>query len=131
MISYELAKQLKDAGFPQNTFKEGYFLWNRGERERAINTSRIGDFPHKQETVYIPTLAELIEACGDDYGFGQLYRIGTKGNFSFHAETNIELILQTSGSTPEEAVAKLWLELNRCIAREKKDGRMHTCEKYR
>ena len=51
-MNYELAKQLKDAGFPQ------------GEYPFYVKDA----FNHfKKEIVYYPNLSELIEACEGDY----------------------------------------------------------------
>ncbi len=59
-----------------------------------------------------PSLSELIEECGED--FFQL----TKGSACWYAEPDIELQPPTvpqmvQGTTPEEAVARLWLSLNK------------------
>lgn len=99
-MNYELAKQLKDAGFLLE--KVGYG-WN-GNKAIAIDDIRY----------YAPTLSELIEACGD--GFMQLLNL--KG--SYHAlncmfdskDFKENKYLEGTGNTPEEAVAKLWLALN-------------------
>jgi hypothetical protein len=53
-VQYELAQELRDAGFPQtgrgtHTGPSDKLVWRAGDR------------------VYIPTLEELIEACGDDF----------------------------------------------------------------
>jgi len=53
-MNYELAKQLYDAGFPQ----QGFGRWV-GNPDQVI--WRAGD------RVYVPTLEELIKACGDDF----------------------------------------------------------------
>lgn len=91
MITYELAKKLKDAGFPQYNHSPEY----RGDR---LNES--------PNIPYEPTLSELIEACGD--GFINLY------NFGSFWQTNFKdgMAGETAGKTPEEAVANLWLKLN-------------------
>ncbi len=97
MITYELAKQLKDAGFPQKEITPSHV------REAM-------DY-EQDEVVTFPTLSELVEACGDR--FHELHHCN-KGNdpkkwwaYSYNlAETG-------EGFTPEEAVAKLWLELNK------------------
>jgi len=94
MITFELAKQLKDAGFP---LKEATF-----SDEFLKCTSFDG------VTVYVsPTLSELIEACGDKSVL--VITIGTAFTTVLHGESG----LICNGSTPEEAVAKLWLELNK------------------
>lgn len=52
-MTYDLAKQLKDAGFPQTktdgTLKNGHYI------------------AEGREPCFDPTLSELIEACGDDF----------------------------------------------------------------
>jgi hypothetical protein len=97
-MDYELAKELKDAGFPQ--------MWGLTPEEQKV-VEELGErsvYPN----AYIPTLEELIEACQPSHSFvlrhdecweafdrsvdGSLYRGG--------------------GISPEEAVARLWLALN-------------------
>jgi hypothetical protein len=48
MISYELAKKLKDAGFPQSELA-------RAQRKAGY------------DYISMPTLSALIEACGEDF----------------------------------------------------------------
>ncbi len=84
-MNYELAKQLKDAGFPQD--------------ECCVH----GKSGH--DHVFEPSLSELIEACGDE--FHGLWRVMDEW-FAKDARG-----LEIKGSTPEEAVAKLWLALNK------------------
>jgi len=105
MIDYKLAKELKDAGFPQ----EGTL--------KAMGIHNDGALKFHPEPCEMPQLSELIEACGDRF----LIRLeetfaeggGThwwaKARWKDH-DTWIEAI---NGSTPEIAVAKLWLELNK------------------
>lgn len=97
-MNIELAKKLKDAGFPQN---HKYFM---GECEKC------GDiFELEQGTPCIPTLSELIETCGKGFKFLERLRKPDEEG-SFWAESdNIGIC----GETPEEAVANLWLELNK------------------
>lgn len=92
MIPYELAKKLKDAGFPQE-MKDGSML------DDGLNNEGYGP-----ETAYDPTLSELIEACGESF-----VMLGHRGSGWFSESiSNIG-----NGTTPEEAVANLWLELNK------------------
>ncbi len=104
-MNYSLAKELKDAGFSQEG--DGKVLGRsfddladyRGEDEIYTISEEV--------TCYVPTLSELIEACGDD--FGQLTRVLSgewDANNSIHD-------IRTNDSTPEEAVARLWLALNK------------------
>jgi len=84
----ELAKQLKDAGFKPISFG-------------------VMELPDGTKVTFnerFPTLSELIEACGDKIdglqrGFGKWYAVTTTSS--------------KEGNTPEEAVANLWLELNK------------------
>jgi hypothetical protein len=110
-MTYELAKQLKDAGFPQNISSHAEGSWT-------------DDLSTMDETVYFPTLSELIEACGED--FNDLLRVGgvdmaTKKKtvppkglewrataFRYGLGTNYE-----NGATHEEAVANLWIFLHK------------------
>jgi hypothetical protein len=96
-MTYELAKQLKDAGFPQ----EGNGVWY------PDNPNGEGD------ACYAPTLSELIVACGD--GIVGLTRMwegkwlkGWGAMYTRYPMDSFHSIIE--GNTPEEAVAKLWLE---------------------
>ena len=81
-MTYELAKQLKDAGFPQD-----------------YNPQPAG-WGGADDDTHNPTLEELILACADDFVILVRDRLG-----NWYAESEI-------GSTPTEAVAKLWLALH-------------------
>jgi hypothetical protein len=77
MISKELAKQLQDAGFP---------LARRKQRE----------------TMAVPTLSELIEACEPKYFTLEQEKDEPKWTARQRGRG-------AGGATPEEAVAHLWL----------------------
>lgn len=123
-MNYELAKELKDAGFPQEG--KGTYWPDNPDGE--------GD------TAYAPTLEELIEAVMSDFtarntwqNMGHLHffelapNINTQGliddigktsewraTHSYGADLdNIEWSENKFGSTPTEAVARLWLALNK------------------
>lgn len=95
-MTYELAKELKEAGFPQ----DGHF-----GIDAVGSVGCIGDHPAKMPLVIkVPTLSKLIEACGGkDFMLGQMQREWT-------ATMNE---LSGRGPTPEEAVARLWLSLHK------------------
>ena len=105
-MTYELAKELKDAGFPQPAldFKGGFLFAESGE---PVDTQ-----------AYVPTLSELIEACGKN--FGGLVRLS---NGTWNAATPVidtgmnygNPSTEVEGSSPEEAVSRLWLALNKRI----------------
>ena len=102
-MNYKLAKQLKDAGFP---FRKGLgckrFVNENGEQ------FNYGQIPPNMKNEEIPTLSELIDACGDGFWKmeNQYGRWGVIGR-------DYKVLISVSGKTPEEAVAKLWLKLNK------------------
>lgn len=102
-MNYELAKKLKEAGYPMKL---------------AITTSdpsNLFTYPVGGAHFYIyPTLSELIEACGDR--FACLLNLGNDDWKARADEPCYECYNgqpEGKGSTPEEAVANLWLELNK------------------
>ena len=93
-MTYELCKKLKEAGFPQQV---------SCNHHAAQNCSCYEDWR--------PTLSELIEACGER--FKSLWR-HTGGTWTAEYGTRrIAPRRRCDGSTPEEAVACLWLALNK------------------
>ena len=99
-MNYELAKQLSDAGFPQG-----------GQGKWVLPPETI--IARREDRVYVPTLSELIEACGSN--FQALFREQDRWTAQqelpandpggkFHIATAV---------TPEDAVALLWLALNK------------------
>jgi hypothetical protein len=96
-MNYELAKELKDAGFPQKG--NGGFL---------VETELVGEtIAGKKDTeCYTPTLSELIEAC-----------MPRKLHLVVTSEKSMAWVgdgtRNSGGSTLEEAVARLWLALNK------------------
>jgi hypothetical protein len=90
-MTYELAKQLKDAEFPQG----GGGKWI-GPPQKIV-------WRH-DDRAYYPTLEELIEAI-EPLGALTLQWNGEE----WTAETNLHPKLR--GSTPAEAVGRLWLAL--------------------
>lgn len=102
-MKYETAKKLKDAGFPQSG--DGDFcLGSIEEDQGGITTTN---------SVYIPTLEELIDACGEEF-WNLTYSRKEKG---WSAESFEAATATISGTifldTPSEAVANLYLALNK------------------
>ena len=108
-MNYELAKELKEAGFPQRD-RHFYFSEHTTPPTRwDINVIDAGQ--RVENEIAAPTLEELIEACGDQFRGLQRLENGKwycTANALDWTENGIEVI----ESTPEEAVAKLWLALN-------------------
>jgi hypothetical protein len=102
----ELAKELSGAGFPNIQdvqHRQGReFLTPDGR----LSVYSVGD-EASTEDWFLPTLSELIAACGDrflslilDDGKWRCTASGYEGNDDLY-------------STPSEAVARLWLALNK------------------
>jgi hypothetical protein len=94
MITYELAKKLKDAGFPQS--------------ELASAQQKAG-----YDYVSMPTLSTLIEACGEN--FGALGREPNRWLACGYVSERGEWKNVHAGESPEEAVARLWLSINQTV----------------
>lgn len=109
-MDYELCKKLKENGFPQ----DGNGMWWNRSVELAMSNLKL-----EVSEAYVPTLDELIEACGDEIA---LFKMGNQWTAVKHAGiekalnwmgVNVHLTeFDAKGSTPSEAVANLWLKLN-------------------
>jgi hypothetical protein len=101
-ISYELAVELKEKGFPLEKLKD----WNMEQCPFSWGHFDGGD----GESYIFPQLSELIEACGDDFVKlekeldGSFTVEGIKGGIVGESFRENQL-------TPEIAVARLWLSL--------------------
>ena len=109
MISYELAKSLKEARFPQRL--GGGDCYNT----KGVITPTSVVFALKEilnedfSSFYAPTLSELIDQCVSI----------AENDFSLYEGWTAEIIeglepgVVAKGKTPEESVAKLWLALQK------------------
>ena len=105
-MNYELAKELKDNGFPFK-YPAKEVLLPSGKIESVEDFIESVD-----KRVPIPTLSELIEACG--IAFFDLRRCIDKYNTTLiWAASSINRGGYVMGKTPLEAVARLWLVLNK------------------
>lgn len=101
-LSYELCKRLKECGFPDMSSAE-------------METNGREYISDGEQWLKVPTLSELIEACGRK--FGGIYQVQGKDlrmkdtvhwyAYSYGKKIEIE------GKTPEEAVANLYLKINK------------------
>lgn len=99
-ITYETAKKLKDAGFPQHEFCECFDM-----------------------EVCTPSLEELIEACPKTFnGYAFDLICVEKDNIwiAWYEPPNREIATKSQtreglGQSPAEAVAALWLSLNKKV----------------
>jgi hypothetical protein len=102
-MDYELARQLKDAGLPQNGL--GFFA----AENRVVGSRQYSD----TFDAYVPSLSELIGACGDS--FASLVRqVASEGQVRWLACSHTSQAV--SGATAVEAVARLWLTTTKAKA---------------
>lgn len=108
MITYEIAKQLKETGFPQKSVEYRDFLITVGDKPIDEHSAKEMGY----EYAYVPTLSELIEACG---------RIGVKIGYmedgriyaEFDKDDGHGNLIDFCLPTLEEIYSNLWLELNK------------------
>lgn len=105
MISYELAKRIKEAGFPQTFTNPTHFIEPNSD---AKITDVVALSPEK--FISIPTLEEAIEACGSKLALSEDGEKDDKWLATRFGE-GLERITQ-AGSSPLEAVLNLWLAIN-------------------
>lgn len=128
MLSYELARELKDAGFSQGGFIGARYYNLVGHPGAGIPvqwavTTQISEgrmFEEDGGYTRIPTLPELIEACGESFSELHYNSEGANADLKWLASGFIlsDIFPQgidclKHGSTPEIAVARLWLALNK------------------
>lgn len=111
MITYELAKKLKDAGFPQGTGKDGEHHECPHKEFYQDSAILILHGTECNDWVYFPILSELIEACGDE--FLKLVKSYKYGWEAVQVLNPKKKRIRGIGNSPEEAVANLWLELSK------------------
>lgn len=115
-MTYELAKQLKEAKFPQGEELYCQCAFLSEADKHAQQTNRVYDC--KTERVSKPTLEELIEACGEKFGDLVYYSTFPKER-SWEAlakwlepgDEQARWLKSPMVATPTEAVARLWLSL--------------------
>ena len=103
-MDYELARQLEEAGWFEN-WRHDHCGYKWIDKDGDI-------FDHPQDDAcMIPALSELIEACGDK--FGALMKRGSWWYAITRKDLDNRFGIGLIGKTPEETVARLWLELQK------------------
>ena len=102
-MNYELALKLKEAGFYQKYGEGLRFIYPDGTREMVVSDEE----NQVKNGCYIPSLEELIEACGTRFcGLFAPTRIA-----SYWRAIDPNEDAYGHGTNAFEAVANLWLEL--------------------
>jgi hypothetical protein len=108
-MTIELAKQLRDADFP---FGISDISFPSIDPIVTVGQEKFIRFDDDKDTWYLlPTLSELIAACGDSFGI-LVKETHPEHLWEFHARKR-HGDYSCWGLTPEEAVARLWLALNK------------------
>ncbi len=111
-MNYDLAKELMEAGFPQGClpfFCDGCKKAQHNDEGIDMCDCEV----NKYTQTYIPTLSELIEACGECFVVLKAVHDMNQWIASDALYDSGKLGLIGIGSSPESAVANLWLALNR------------------
>lgn len=103
-MTYELAKQLKDAGFSLGC------RWCKVCLDSDAPTGEVC-LSTLDCACHLPSLSELIVVCVGDFGGLDHFPYEIHNKFRAYSRNSIRKELY--GLTPEEAVAKLWLALNK------------------
>lgn len=114
-MTYELAKKLKEAGFPQyrpQHVDDAYSSDGKGKHMwQHWTVTPLEEF-NDPDAIKIPSLSDLIAACGE--GFTALLKTDEhewKAGRPYDNDLLNSMAPTGIGSTPEEAVAQLWLAL--------------------
>lgn len=104
-MNYELATELSEAGWDIDT----EFCFNPEYKTRQIKAG-----PLAYGYIPAPSLSELIEACGEGFGVLEHTHLGSQDYCTAgeYIDQDGNVVGGHDGSTPEEAVARLWLALN-------------------
>lgn len=108
-MNERLAKRLKEAGFsPKET--GGKFSLKAESKGRTWGD--VGVVGLEEHYTYFPTLSELIEACGKDFEC-MYHRVNVETYETLKWAAHAFFEKTGVGDSPEEAVANLWLALNK------------------
>lgn len=105
-MNYELAKKLKEKGFPQK-LGTSWICQHEHDNPKGHKVTEDCD------KCYLPTLSELIDACGFNF-YALSKRYYEKLTYLWYAETSYGIEKEPeigTGKTPEEAVAHLYLAI--------------------
>jgi hypothetical protein len=115
VMSRELAKALKDAGFPLGAYRAGHVFyppeqggeWSDHARRHGVTIRPFDLDAHMQDIrdgYYCPDVADLIDACGER--FARLWVSTSIWTAESERPPHV-----ARGASAEEALAKLWLVL--------------------
>ena len=117
MLDYNLCRRLKEAGFP--LLRSVDVMWDGKHKKIDLNYDMFLEEPLfnlDDDTFWIPTLEELIEACKENFS-ALAHEINNENIEEFVAYSDWGHDHQPEGtsghgSTPSEAVAALYISLH-------------------
>lgn len=109
MLTYSKALELKNAGFPQIAKNYSGLAY----KDETHFGTVLGFVPIDDENVYIPTLSELIEQCRKKCGNFALFDHGDSIVCGDYMPYEHDWIIRSEGSSLKEAVANLYIALNK------------------
>jgi hypothetical protein len=107
-MKYELVEELKAAGFPFKSKREIFAYGKETEFQYPWATQTLDATDSGYEFLF-PTLEELIEACGEQY----ITVCGRSGGNWIAFYGDVAEKARTNGASAIEAVARLWIALNK------------------
>jgi hypothetical protein len=119
MISFELSRELKAAGFTQSTALHAVYALSEHLRIRRQDALRMWygskrkaglTLELEEEAVYAPTLSDLVIACGKRLQLG----CDEAGNWKASAPVAGRQLIG-EGETADESLARLWLLMQQSI----------------
>lgn len=112
-MDYELAKKLRDAGFVFTEIKGGMHACRETIDFCPDFDASKGDSYTQKCHFFVPTLSELIEACGDRFcNLNHVMGTWRASAYPIYlGEEHAGKTITSSADSSVEAVAKVWLQL--------------------
>lgn len=111
-VSFETAKRLKEAGFPQPDYEFGQLWYSEDERQQAfVGTGQMELLRQHYvgKMVFAPTATDILEQLGE---YWTLRKRGA-GNWIVAEQSHEErMVSHKIHASPHEAAALAWLNLN-------------------
>lgn len=125
-MNFKLTKELSGAGYPQKG-RGSFALLEKQNKETQLNEVEAGNLAACgwiKEFYYVPLLSELVESLGEMFVLlSQIGIFNAEGDPSrteplYWSADGIRDrvkwdVVSRDGKTPEEAVARLWIALNK------------------
>jgi len=112
-MTYELLKRLRDSGFPLKPISVEIGKQITLDRPAVVFSKSNGDGRGEAHLFYVPSLSDLVEACGERLESMSRVPDGWECNGGRNASV-------TQGPTLQDALAALWLNHGGAVAARKR-----------